>query len=163
MGGHLDSYISKKGGHLDRKISKKGEPPLQLIYLWLFVCNVAQKLGSKRRRLFLRDTAHSFEAPLIHYRQGSLALWAQLSAAPRQWHDSFTSVTWLIRMCDTTRSQVTWRIHMCGMTHSYVWHDSFTCATWLIHMCDMTHSRWFTCLTWLIHISEMTHSHVWHD
>jgi len=42
------------------------------------------------------------------------------------WHDSFASVTWLIRMCD--------------MTHSQVWRDSFVCVTWLIRKCDVTHS-----------------------
>ena len=44
----------------------------------------------------------------------------------RLWHDLFICVTWLI--------------HMCDMSRSYVWHDSFICVTWLIHMSDMTHS-----------------------
>ena len=84
------------------------------------------------------------------------------------WHDSFRCVTWLIRICETTRLDVgrdscgcmTWLIGMCDMTHWDVWHDSFTCVTWLIRMCDMTHSHvWhdsFTCVTWLIHMCDMT-------
>jgi len=40
--------------------------------------------------------------------------------------DSFTCVTWLIHVCDST--------------HSYVWLGSCICVTWLIHMCDMTHA-----------------------
>jgi len=58
----------------------------------------------------------------------------------------FICVTWLVHMCDMTRSYVwhdsiicvTWLVHMCHMTRSYVWHDSFICVTWLVHMCDMT-------------------------
>ena len=65
-------------------------------------------------------------------------------------HDSFISVTWLIHVCDMTRSRVrhdsfkcmTWLIHMFDMIHSHVRHDSFICGTWLIHMCDMTQERW---------------------
>ena len=73
------------------------------------------------------------------------------------WHE-FKCVTWLIPMCDMTRSYVWHR------THSYVWRDSFICVTWLIHMCDMTHSYVshdsFICVTWLIHMCDMTHSYV---
>jgi len=76
-------------------------------------------------------------------------------------------VTWLIYMCDMTRSfgwqgsytalhmqdvascvvreciiapaaQAQWQCR-CDITHSYVWHDSFICVTWLIYMFDMTH------------------------
>jgi len=67
--------------------------------------------------------------------------------------DSFICVTWLIRMCD--------------MTRSYVWHDSFICATWLVHICDMSHSYVrhdsFIRVTCLIHTCDMTRSYVWHD
>jgi len=73
-------------------------------------------------------------------------------------------VTWLVHVCDMTRSHVwhdslhrpchgtlhlffptscmcvTWLIQMCDMTHSYVWHDAFMYVTWLIHICNMTHS-----------------------
>jgi len=62
---------------------------------------------------------------------------------------------------------VTWLVHMCDMTRSYVWHDSFICVTWLIRMCDMTHSYiWhdsIICATWLSHVCDMTQSHVCHD
>ena len=74
------------------------------------------------------------------------------------WHGSFNDVTWLILMCDMTRSQVKhdaiiWvkpllHLRLCDMTHSYVWHDSFIRVAWLIHVCDVTHS----------HVS--THAHV---
>jgi len=40
------------------------------------------------------------------------------------WHDSFSYVTWLVRIYDMTRSRM--------------WHDSFAYVTWLILMCDMT-------------------------
>ena len=63
-------------------------------------------------------------------------------------HDSFICVTWLVDMCDMTRSYVChdpficlkWLVHMCDMTHPYVWNDSFICVTKLICMCDMTRS-----------------------
>jgi len=83
-----------------------------------------------RNLLFVRDMTHSY-----------------------MWHDSCTSVTWLIRNCD--------------MTPSYVWHDSFTCVTWRIYMYGVTDSyAWhdaFICVTWLIHVCAVTHSYVWHD
>ena len=81
-------------------------------------------------------------------------------------------VTWLIHMCDMTRSYVwhdsficvTWLIHMRNMTHSYVWHDSFIRVTWLIYMHDMTHSYVsddsFICVPWLIHTCNTSHSNV---
>ena len=43
-------------------------------------------------------------------------------------HDSFVCATWLIYLCDMTRSCVR--------------HDSFTCAIWRIHLCDPTHPPW---------------------
>jgi len=75
------------------------------------------------------------------------------------WHDSFIYATWLI--------------HVCDMTRSCMWHDSFIYVTLLI----FTHSKricacllwsWPTqCLlqyvTWLLHICDMTHSCIWHD
>jgi len=94
-------------------------------------------------------------------------------------------VTWLVHVCDMTRSCVwhdsfmcvTWLIHVCNMTHSCVWHDSFMCVTWLVHVCDMTRSCvWhdsFMCVTWLFRVCEltqrlilvyaMTNSCVWHN
>jgi len=42
------------------------------------------------------------------------------------WHDSFTRVTWRIRMRDVTP----W----------YVRHDSFRCVMRIAHMCDISHS-----------------------
>jgi len=82
-------------------------------------------------------------------------------------HDSFTCVTWLVHMCDMTRSHVwhdsctcmTWLIHMCDMTRLHVWHDSCTRVTWLMHKSDMTNSH----ATWLMHKCDLTNSHVWHD
>jgi len=94
MGGHRDSYISKKGGHLDRNISKKVEPPLQLICL----SARCEQRGAEARQqttapllerhgAFIRDTTRSLSCcggGAAWHRHGSLALWAQLSAAPRQ-------------------------------------------------------------------------------
>ena len=92
-----------------------------------------------------------------------------------------TCVTWLVHMCDVTRSHVwrdsftyvTWLIHMCDVTHSHVWHGSFTCATWLILKGDVTHSYMghallmrhdsFTCVAWLIHECDRTQSYGQHD
>ena len=92
-----------------------------------------------------------------------------------------TCVTWLVHMCDVTRSHVwrdsftyvTWLIHMCDVTHSHVWHGSFTCATWLILKGDVTHSYMghalfmchdsFICVAWLIHECDRTQSYGQHD
>jgi len=75
-------------------------------------------------------------------------------------------VTWLVHMCDVTRSSCVWHdsfyvrltykqqhktcwqdvkrvIDMCDMTRSHVWHDSFICVTWLI-----------LCVTWLTENSD---------
>ena len=43
-------------------------------------------------------------------------------------HDSFVSVTWLIRICD--------------VTHSYLWHDSFVPVTWLIRVGPSRNIPW---------------------
>jgi len=86
----------------------------------------------------------------------------------------FTSVTWLIHVCDVTHSPVwhdslicvTWLIHKCDMTHSYVWRDSsyvwhcsFIFATWLIYTCAMTGVSNVTCSTeWVVsHVNESRH------
>ena len=68
------------------------------------------------------------------------------------WHDSFIRVTWLIHMCDMTRSFDT--------THSFVWHDLFICVTWLIHMCDMTcyHVCYMACMSNFSRLARK-HSH----
>jgi len=100
------------------------------------------------------------------------------------WHDSFTCVTWLIRMCDRTHLYawynafwcVTWLIRMCICAQeadctenvttlgTCVWHDSFTCVTWLIRTCDRTHLyAWynaFWCVTWLIRMCICAHEAV---
>jgi len=47
------------------------------------------------------------------------------------WNDSLC-VTWLIHMCDVTRS------YECETARSCVWCDSFVCVAWLIRICGMT-------------------------
>jgi len=91
------------------------------------------------------------------------------------WRDSFMRMTWLIHMCDTTRSYVghvscvraACLIRAYGMAHSYEWHDLFICVTWLMHVCDMTPVHaWHdssTRVTWHIHRSGMPHSYKWQD
>jgi len=52
----------------------------------------------------------------------------------------FMCATWLIHMCNMTRSY-TWDMthsQICDMTHSPVRHDAFIGASWLIHTCNMT-------------------------
>jgi len=70
--------------------------------------------------------------------------------------------------------RVTWLVHMCDMTRSFVWHDSFTAfVTWLVHsICDMTHTnagcRVFgvVCATrkhvWVSHVTHVWVSHITH-
>ena len=74
-------------------------------------------------------------------------------------HDSFTCVTWLMHISDTTLSCVRHDSFICerhdsficiDMTHSYVWHDSSICVTRLLYMWE----------TWLIHMWDMSHSYV---
>jgi len=101
--------------------------------------------------------------------------------------DTFIALTFIAlyntkvaRVCstsDVTHPCVTWLIHICDMTRSHVWHDSFVCVPGLIHMLERIHSCvrhdsfirahvWhvsFTYVTWLLHMLEMTHSYVWHD
>jgi len=80
-------------------------------------------------------------------------------------------------------AHVTWLIHMCDVTRSHVWRDSFICVTWLIHMwkasyahgChisiifDVTrlYATWLSIravthsyVTWLSHMCDMTHAYV---
>ena len=77
-------------------------------------------------------------------------------------------VTWLIHMCDMTKSYMRHGSSICDMTHSYMWHDwiilrhgSFICdpthsyVTWLVHMAL---GMWKVCLTWFI--CDMTHLYV---
>ena len=84
----------------------------------------------------------------------------------RVWHDSFTCVTWRIRMCDMTHSYVwhdscmcaIWLIHMCGMTHSYVWHDSFMMSH-VTHMNESYHTyEWVMSHIWISHVTHMNES-----
>jgi len=105
--------------------------------------------------------------------------------------DSITRVTWLIHMCDVTRSHVwcglftrgMWRIHMWDVRHSvtlfilssrhpqlthHMQRDSIICVAWLVHMCHMAYSRVrcdaFTCETWRIPwrcSSRVVGTHVW--
>jgi len=71
----------------------------------------------------------------------------------REWHEPFTSVTWLIYVSD--------------VTHLFEWHDSFSWVTWLIYVSDMTHLReWqdsFSWVTRIIYVSDVTWSHAWRD
>ena len=76
-------------------------------------------------------------------------------------------------MCHVLFLRVTWLVHMCDMSRSYVWHYRFTRVTCLVFACDMTHSylAWFIHMchvlflrvTWLVHMCDMTHSYVWHN
>jgi len=84
--------------------------------------------------------------------------------------DSFTCVTWLVHLCDVTRSPV--------------WRALFASVTWLIHICyivyvgrDLSHlwlARnesdcvngevvWFAGVMWLLHMCDMARLQVWHD
>jgi len=79
--------------------------------------------------------------------------------------DSFTRVTWLIRMrynsliCAVTHLCVPWLMHVC--------HDSCICAMtdsyvpWLIHMCHDAHVR--VTVPWESFKCAMTHAYVCHD
>jgi len=66
------------------------------------------------------------------------------------WHDSYISVTWLIRKCD--------------MTHTAMWHDSYISVTCLVCTCDMTHAhKWhdsIVCGT-LFYTHTHTHTHTY--
>jgi len=76
------------------------------------------------------------------------------------WHDAFTCVTWLIRMCD--------------MTNSPVWHDPFACVAWLIRVCDIQPEReterenkschprgWGTSHIWMSRVTHLDHTYEW--
>jgi len=73
------------------------------------------------------------------------------------YRDSFKCVTWLIHMCDVTRTYV-------SVSHPYVSRDSFICVTWLVHMC---HTRVSLCHRSTYHVQllscDMTHSYVWNE
>jgi len=104
-------------------------------------------------------------------RRNVSCLWV---TSKHMWDLTHLYVTWLILICNVSRSYMTWLMHLCDMNSFWVlrcvtfmcvrwlihmWHDSFICVTWLIHMCDMTDSY----VTWLIHMRDVTHSCVWHD
>ena len=78
-------------------------------------------------------------------------------------HDSSITVTflssyvWPIR---DSRVCVTWVIRMCDMTRSYVWHDFSIYVTWLIHN---SYISLVICMTHSYVCQGMTHSYVWHD
>jgi len=87
------------------------------------------------------------------------------------WLDTFTCVTWLFYMCDTTHSQVNATCHV----EVGVFDDVFICVTWLIHsthvwrdsfICEHDLQRGeggvFLCVTRLMCIWDMTRSYVWH-
>ena len=77
------------------------------------------------------------------------------------WQDTFTCVTWRIRMkrythhilCTWLMHMCAWLIHTCAVTHLYVR------VPWLIHMCAMAHS----CVCYDSFMCDMTHPHVCHD
>jgi len=120
------------------------------------------------------------------------------------WHDSFTCVTWLMfvlwshlfdtfqylsHMCDDSCIYVTWLIHMCDMTRTrsfacatganlHVQRVPFACATGAICVgvsvsvclcvclclsCWAIEHGTFVCLLWFIFTCDMPHSYVWHD
>jgi len=72
-------------------------------------------------------------------------------------HDSYTSVTWLVYicdlsfqcMCDINLLRGLSALLVCDMTHSCVSHDS----------CHMTHP----CVVWLSYICVVTFYFMWHD
>ena len=67
--------------------------------------------------------------------------------------DLFVYVTWLVHVCDLTRTCVTWLIH--------VWLDSCMCVTWLMHVCDLTHACVSQALYWGVLV--VIYLCVWHD
>jgi len=94
-----------------------------------------------RHHSLICDMTHSYE-------------WLRTMSKTRNvlcvWHDSFTSVTWLIHRRDMTHTLMTL---LCKLWHdwsstqsyamyaAYAWHDSLICVTWPINMrmCDMTY------------------------
>ena len=94
------------------------------------------------------------------------------------WRDLFICVTWLVHMCDMTRSYVfhneftihmcaLYLVHMCDMTRLRAWHDSFISATThfisqllIVRYCQLCTNT--PCVTWLIHTCDMTRSCMWH-
>jgi len=69
--------------------------------------------------------------------------WVRMSRLFGETHLSadLQRVTWLVHLCDMTRSCVWWKDSLvgrpatCDMTRSFVWRDSFMCATWLVIYC----------------------------
>jgi len=88
------------------------------------------------------------------------------------WRDSCLYVTWgqlLAESCQhwMTLCPVTWLIQVCDMTRSRVCRDSSTCVpwvTWLVYMCGMKAAAWWTLFSWNNAVPcDMTRSYAGHD
>jgi len=87
-------------------------------------------------------------------------------------HDSFTRVTWLIRMCDTKMSHFANDMNhvahenmirrMCDMSHLHVWHDgNESCRTWEQSCCTYEWVASHIRMHHIAHIYDLLRTYVW--
>ena len=106
--------------------------------------------------------------------------------SPPRWDDWLIYVTWIIEICDMTRSHKRHGsfIHVCitpsatprhvEMTHLYMWHNSLKYVTWLTHTSDMIHLYMYVLphpllpatlrrlIMWVSrYLRDVTHSYTW--